>query len=223
MEANDDLNGALEMFHRMWENPSDILGERGRIDYWEFGRSYKAGAIEGPKALKDWWSIYQWDTDIVLAREYVFNVPIGDGHTLHGTVDKLAERTTGAGSELVIIDFKTAKRPTYDYLAEDLQFSAYALASTLPEFWLGLPNGEELYKRYKEYPRRGEWVQLRKGVQRMDAGLREQNHWQRLVYAINALANSIALGVFVPNISGETCKFCNFRTNCGLKREDNGN
>lgn len=217
MEANADYDGALRLFEAMWSDPQAHLGEKGRIDHWEYGRTRAKGFKEGPKALHDWWSLHQWDTDIVLGREFTFNVPIGDGHILHGTVDKLVERQTSIGPVLTTVDFKTGKKPTYGYLADDLQFTAYSYATTRPEFWATMPNGGELYERYRDYPRRGEWIQMRGGVERMDAGPRDETHYRRLIYACNAFAESVALRIFVPQISGETCRFCSYRDHCGLR------
>lgn len=227
MEVNRDLDGAIERFKTLWSNPTTVDPqdpERGRIDYYERGRNWKKFLELGQKILRDWWSIIQWDTDLTLAREYTFNVPIGDGHVLHGTVDKLVLRYRAKSDEwvLLISDYKTnAKTPTYEYLEEDLQFSAYAYATTRPEFWAGLPGGRgmELFEQYKDLPRYGEWVQLQ-AMKRMDAGIRTQRHYNRLTMAANALAESVALRIFVPNISGEACRWCEFRKLCGLPELD---
>ena len=77
-------------------------------------------------------------------------------------------------------------------------------------------DGQRLFEQTRDYPRRGEWVALTQGPLRLDAGERSQVHYNRLVYAVNALAESVAMRIFVPNISGETCKFCDFRAQCGL-------
>jgi hypothetical protein len=126
--------------------------------------------------------------------------------------------SVGVGTHVTggLVTHNTAgKRPTYEYLEDDLQFTAYSFSTLQPEFWTGLPDGEGLYERLKDLPRRGEWVHLR-DVHRMDAGPREQHHYNRLTYAVNAMAQSVALRIFVPDISGATCRFCEFRNRCGL-------
>lgn len=111
------------------------------------------------------------------------------------------------------------KTPTYDYLAEDIQFSSYAFATLHPSFWAAIPGGMEIFERVKNFPRFGEWVQLT-GPKRMDAGERTQRHYNRLIMAVNAIAKSIEADIFVPTISGETCRWCSHRKPCGLPELD---
>ena len=57
----------------------------------------------------------------------------------------------------------------------------------------------------------------------MDAGIREQRHYNCIEMAANAVAESIAMRIFVPTISGESCRYCEFRGPCGLPElDDNG-
>lgn len=223
LEVNQDLPGAVARFHRHWQDPS-LLDPEYRIDYYLRGTNWRKYAESGPRLLKDWWSIIQWDADLTLAREYTFDVPIGDGHTLHGTVDKLALRFVPKLDSYVLLvsDYKTNRKPpTYDYLAEDLQFSAYTYATTRPEFWAGLPGGRglDLMAQYRDLPRWGEWVQLT-GPKRMDAGERTQRHFNRVAMAVNEIARSVAHNIFVPTISGDSCRYCPFRKPCGLPELD---
>lgn len=130
------------------------------------------------------------------------------------------ESTYLCGEQMVETHNTAAKTPTYGYLEEDLQFTAYAYASTRPEFWEPLIPGDpargiELWEKYAGYARYGEWVQL-VDSKRMDAGIRTQRHYNRLTMAVNAMADSIAMRIFVPNISGESCRFCDYRSQCGL-------
>jgi len=217
LETQQDLAGAIARFQDLWSEPT-LLGPEFAVNYYVRGTNWKKFSEEGPKILRDWWGIHQWDSDVVLAREYTFDVPIGDGHVLHGTVDKLVLRFEPKLNRraLRVVDFKTDnKTPTYDYLAEDLQFTAYGFATTQEEFWTGIPNGIELFKEFQDFPRYGEWVQL-KGPKRMDAGERVQRHYSRLIYAVNAISDSVAMRIFVPTISGESCRYCDFREVCGL-------
>lgn len=224
LETTQDLDGAVQRFHNMWDAPEDFdeaLGQVGqtlKIDYYLKGTDWKKYRAEGERILTAWWGLIQWESDHVLAREYEFDVPIGDGHMLHGTIDKLALRyMPSLNSRVVLVsDYKTSrKEPTYDWLADDLQFTAYSYATTRPEFWAGILNGEALYDELADSPRWGEWVQL-KGPKRKDAGVRDQHHYNRLIVAVNEMVRSIQSRIFVPNISGETCKYCEFRDNCGL-------
>lgn len=222
LETTGDLEATIERFKDLWLSPEKLDPEY-RVDYYVRGTNWRKYLEKGEEILRKWWNLIQWETDQVLAREFPFNVPIGKGHTLHGTIDKLTVRWHAATEQwiLLISDYKTnSKVPTYSYLEEDLQFSAYSYATLQPEFWVSLFPGEPakglaLYEKYKDFPRHGEWVHLNDS-KRMDAGVREQRHFNRLIMAVNAMADSIDMGIFVPNISGESCRYCDFRKQCGL-------
>lgn len=221
LETTHDLNTAIERFYWFWDDPTRLDPEY-KISYYVRGTNWKKYREAGPALLRNWWSIIQWDSDANVAREHHFEVPIGDGHVLNGTADKVAVRYMPKLNRrvLLISDYKTNnKTPTYDYLAEDLQFTAYGYASTQREFWTGIPNGEQLFAEFADVPRWGEWVALT-SPKRMDAGERTQQQYNRLIYAVNALAESVAMRIFVPNISGESCRYCDFRKQCGLPELD---
>lgn len=225
LETTGDLDGAIAMFEQYWVQPT-LLDPTYQPQYYVRGTSWKKFMEKGPKVLRDWWAIVSWDSALVLGREHSFEVPIGNqGHTLAGTVDKLeiafrADINGGRGGWVVkVVDYKSNNKvPTYDYLAEDLQFSAYAYATTRPEFWATI-GGDVAWQRYRDLPRYGEWVQLT-GPKRMDAGIREQRHYNRIAMAVDAMAESVAMRIFVPNISGESCRYCEYRKVCGLPELD---
>lgn len=222
LEQLDDLQRALAWFKEAWTDPSSIDPEL-QIDYMMPRTSWKKYLDEGLNIIEKWAGIYRWDTDTVIAREHEFTVPVvGTDHELTGTIDRLALRYVGRLDRHVVLiqDYKTNRKvPTYSYLQHDLQFSAYAYATTRPEFWASFDNGEELYDLYAGAPRHGEWIHLR-GPKRMDAGERTELHYARLRYAVEAIANSVAMGIYVPNISGESCTYCDFRKACGLPTLD---
>lgn len=227
LETTHDVEGTVDRFRAFWRQPALLDPPPGsppyRVDYYVRGTNWKKFAEKGEDVIRRWWNVIQWDTDLVLGREYGFSVPIGDGHVLDGTIDKLVVRYHAAtGAWIVLIsDYKTqAKTPTYDYLEEDLQFTAYAYASLCREFWEPMFPGDPaaglaLWEKYRDLARHGEWVQL-VTARRMDAGIREQRHYNRLTMAVNAIAESIALRVFPPNISGASCRYCEWRSQCGL-------
>jgi len=222
MEIAQDLQVGLDRFTQHWLEPT-LLDPELEIDYYLKMTSWAKYKDDGPKIVKDWWSIIQWENDVVLGREQGFSVPIGE-HVLDGTIDKLAIRRIKGGEYVLLIsDYKTnSKRPTYDYLRHNIQFTAYAYATTQPEFWTGVENGEWYYEQTKDMRRVGEWVQLR-GPLRLDAGERTPQDYQRLRYAVDMMADSIAMGIYVPNISGESCTYCDYRKPCGLPtREEEG-
>lgn len=213
MEEAQSLDAGLERFRETWSDLSILDVE---YDHLMPRQSHDGYRSDGLRILEDWWKLIQWESDVVLAREYTFSVPLGH-HTLTGTVDKLCIRQLRGGEEVVLLsDYKTnSKVPTRDYLAHDIQFSAYAYASTRPEFWVNVPDGEAIFRAYESARRFGEWVHL-KGPRRIDAGVREQYHYNRLLYAVDNIEASIDCGIFVPNISGETCEYCPFRRTCGI-------
>lgn len=230
MEINRDVETAVARFEHYWTDPTRLDPEY-RIDYYVRGTNWRKYAEDGPRIIRNWWQVTQWDTALVLAREFTFSVPVGSqGHYLDGTVDKLEIAYSGKHDSWVvkIVDLKSNKKaPTYDYLEEDLQFSAYCYATTLLTFWeqlgqhLGWPpeRAAEVYAKYRDLPRRGEWVQLT-GPKRMDAGERTERHYGRLAMAVDALADSVAMRIFVPNISGESCCYCDYRKTCGLPERE---
>lgn len=224
MEVQGSLIAGIARFDEMWD---DLAKFGYAYDYLMPRNSHQGYQDMGHKILRDWWQIIQWESDVVLAREYNFTVPIGS-HELTGTVDKLALRPLkGAkGFGVLVSDYKTsAKQPTRDYLRHDVQFHSYCYATTQPEFWVNLPpvtladgstiTGPELFKKYIDAPRLGEWVHLRT-PRRIDAGERTSVHYNRLKYAIDQIEASVATGIFVPDISGASCEYCEFRKRCGL-------
>lgn len=218
LEERQDLDWAIARFNELWLNP-EKLDPALEIQYYVRGTNWKKYQSEGERMLRDWWGIIKWETDVVLAREYHFEVPIGDGHILEGTIDKLVIRFDAKlGMHVLLIsDYKTnSKAPTYEWLEDNLQFTAYSYATTQKEFWDNLPNGEYLREYTKNFPRWGEWVAL-KGPKRMDAGQRTQQQYNRLITMVNAFAESVAMRIFVPTISGESCRWCEFRDACGLR------
>jgi len=218
METEQDVEAAVAKFHEMWLDP-EKFDPGWRIQYYVRGTNWRKYQTEGERMLRDWWGIIRWDADVTLAREFMFDVPIGDGHILHGTIDKLVLRYDAkTGKRFVLVsDYKTSKKtPTYDWLEDNLQFSAYLYATTQDEFWANMPNGEYIRDQVRDLPRRGEWVALN-GPKRLNAGDRTDVHYERLTMMVNALAESVAMRIFVPTISGESCRYCEFRQNCGLR------
>jgi RecB family exonuclease len=220
LETTGDLQGTLDRFEKLWRDP-ELLGAEHRIDHYVKGTSWTRFAQEGPDIIRKWWKVIEWESDQVLAREFTFDVPIGSGHVLHGTLDKLAIRYRADIDSFVVqvVDYKTNRKvPKYDFLQEDIQFSAYSYATTRPELWeqLGRP---EWYEQYRDLPRYGEWVQLT-GPRRMDAGPRIERQYVRLAAAVDGVAESVAARIFIPNISGETCLYCDFRGPCGLPERE---
>lgn len=213
LETTRDLDKATMKFEVMWSNLANydlaydyLIPRNTHVGYLDMGR----------KILRDWWAIVQWEVGTVLGREYTFNVGMGS-HTINGTIDKLKVVQQGDGTWIVVVeDYKTsAKQPTRDYLRHDLQFTTYAYATTRPEFWVNIPDGDKWFEELKDAPRTGEWIHLRTS-KTIPAGERNAVDYNRLRYAIDQIEAAIACGIFVPDISGTNCEYCEFRQRCGL-------
>jgi CRISPR/Cas system-associated exonuclease Cas4 (RecB family) len=214
METEMSLDRAVARFLDLWDN----LEAHGlAYDYLIPRNDHRSYREKGLQILRDWWALVQWDTTVVLGREYYFRVPTSNGHEIEGTVDKWGVRQLKDGTwVVVIIDYKTsAKQPTRDYLRNDVQFHTYSYASTRREFWEPLNNGLEMFMQFRNAPRHNEWVQLRT-PRIVDAGIRTDVHFNRMQYAIEQIELSVATGIFVPDISGASCEYCEFREVCGL-------
>lgn len=217
MERARDLGLGLALFEKWWTDPESLEAGLTPTEYLK-GRSWMKYYEDGKRIIQEWWDLIQWEADDVIAREHSFSVPVGNGHILDGTVDKLAVRWEPKLNEYTILvsDYKSGrKEPTYGYLFHDLQFTAYCYATTQREFWTGIPDGDQIFEHVKGWKRMGEWVQLT-GPRRKEAGERNDMHYARLRYAINAYAESVGLSIYVPNISGDVCLYCDFRKSCGL-------
>jgi CRISPR/Cas system-associated exonuclease Cas4 (RecB family) len=214
MELAYDPQVGVDRFEAIWNDLPAF-----DLDYsYILPRNSHSGYMDmGHKILRDWWALIQWESDVVLAREYEFEVDIGNGNTLAGIADKVALRPQKDGSFSVLIsDYKTgSKPPTREYLAHDVQFSAYCYATTKPEFWTNIQNGAHIFGEMQDAPREGEWVHLRQ-TKRIPAGFRYQYHYNRLMYAIEQIEESVAMGIFVPDLTGAKCEFCEYRKVCGL-------
>lgn len=212
-----DVDAAVERFKYTWENP-EVLD--AAIDIWPKYTSYGSLRAKGIEMLKEYDSKNKWENRVVVATEHEFKVPFGE-HELSGFVDLIEHKKNGQGKNILrIVDYKTtSKQPTLMQLRLDVQFTAYIYASLQPEFWMGydnvpgLPNGEELYQKFKKMDRRGIWYHLMANKE-INAGARDDGDFMRLYRVCLEIANAFHKEVFVPNISGESCTFCPFTEVC---------
>lgn len=160
-----------------------------------------------------------WSADSVLAMEKRFCVPIGR-HELSGIIDVLY--VDDGKYKLKVGDYKTGYRPNKNNLHLDIQFTSYMYAVSRKEFWVGVPgsdkytgfeNGEELYEQYKDYEKVGVWFDLR-NAKEYPVGPRGQTDIVRLYRCLDEIEKAMEKQVFVPNISGDTCKFCSYQDIC---------
>ena len=228
-------NGAAEFgsaVHLALENYNEFGVEEDAKqvfrDYWETVVSdpevelpprttFASYREKGLKMLEDYFESRQWSTDKVIAQEIRFHVPIGR-HSISGIIDMLS-----IGPDYVkVTDYKTGYRPNSNNLELDIQFTSYMYAVSRPEFWMGVegsdkyvgfPNGEELYEKYKDFHKIGIWLDLR-NAKEYDVGPRGTADLVRLYRCLDSIEKAMEAEVFVPNISGDTCKFCSFQEEC---------
>lgn len=213
-----DKDKALKTFRKDWEESEP--------DHWPQYTSFSNYLKTGEKAIEEIWSKMQWEDRQLIKTEHRFLVPFGD-HELEGTVDWIYLRKNKSGNPVLIIeDHKSSGRqPTRMMLRHDIQFTCYDIASRQPEFWLGngeefppIPNGEAWWQIVKDIPRIPIWHHLR-GPKEIEAGQRTDNDFRRLYRVINEVEKSIDKQVFVPNLSGDTCSYCEYHDPCGVQAD----
>lgn len=135
--AEDALAIGLRTFEYYWQ--TDNLEQLGLdITVW-LPRQTWGGLLErGTRALRQAYELLQKDDSHLLALEYGFAVPLevnGRLHTLHGFVDRLAIKKHYRKPYISVDDYKSGRKPSY--LRHHQQFTFYAFATTIPEFWTG--------------------------------------------------------------------------------------
>lgn len=237
------LRDAIADFEYYWQ--PENLAELGlAVDIWIPRQTWAGLLARGKQALTEYFEIQTTADTSLLALEYEFAVPmkLGDRtHTVTGTIDLLEVGKKDRKPYLGVKDVKTGLKP--EYLRWNMQFTAYAWASTLPEFWLGWPEsgkGElatfdettvsELERVFKSWgyalhsgspnadehrlaARRGTWIDL-KNIKFADAGWRTQRDYSRLHLAVEAYIASCEVEIYSVNLTGSTCQYCSFRDTC---------
>lgn len=136
----DALALGLRTFEYYWQHEN--LEQLGlKITVWLPRQTWDGLLERGRRALRDTYDLLRKDDGHLLALEYGFAVPLevnGRLHTLHGYVDRLAIKKHQRKPYISVDDYKAGKKPTY--LRHHQQFTAYALATTIPEFWTGWPD-----------------------------------------------------------------------------------
>lgn len=215
-----DLDKAIETFKDTWANPEKLgVAPTQWPKYTTFGGLMGRGI----EILKEYDAKQKWDKRLVVATEHPFIVPFGR-HELLGYVDLLELRNTAKGyTAMRVVDYKTnSKQPLDSQLRLDIQFTSYVYATLQPEFWMGfgtetpaIPDGERLYEEWLDLPRRPIWYHLW-GNKEFDCGERDDQDFKRLYRALNEIEKAMDKEVYVPNISGETCVYCDFTEPCGV-------
>lgn len=214
------VDTAIAMFKDYWANP-EKLGVTP--EYWPKYATFGGLMAQGIDLLREYDAKLKWEDREVIETEHKFLVSFGK-HEITGFVDLIEVKKNKRGQDVLrIVDYKTnAKAPYVNALKLNIQFTAYVYASLQPAFWVGantdfpgLPNGEELYERFIDTPRRGIWFQLMQNKE-YDAGPRDDTDFLRMYRVCHEIERAIENEVFVPNISGDSCTFCDYQEPCGL-------
>lgn len=123
-----------------------------------------------------------------------------------------------------IVTHNTAgKRPFGDDLRLDVQFTAYYYASMQPEFWIGydeeypgMEGGLDLYYEFLDSPRKVIWYHLMDNKE-LNAGPRDEDDFGRLYRCIDAISKAVEKDIYVPNISGSSCIWCDYTDICPVQ------
>ena len=215
-----DVEGAVKRFNDNWSHPEKLGVEP---DYWPKYTTYGGLRTRGQEILREYADKLKWENRKVIATEHKFIVPFGD-HELIGFVDLVELKTNTKGDQVLrIVDYKTnAKAPFTTALRVNVQFTAYIYASLQPEFWLGagpdappILHGDTLFKDLADVPREGIWYHLQNNRE-LNCGTRDDADFMRLYRACEEIDRADKLGVYVPNISGDTCTYCDFTEPCGV-------
>lgn len=242
-EGRDDaLQVGLRTFEHYW-HPDNVTAIAERITEWLPRQTYGGLRERGRITLTTHYDLLKNDKSYVLGLEYPFAVPLevrGRLHTIVGAIDRLAVRQHYRKPYIGLDDNKTGKQPTY--LRYNMQGTMYALASTMEEFWRGWPESgagemehfedadlERLetlfdswgYRLHRGVPgdaplaaRRFRWVNLQE-LKFADGGWRVDQDYARAVLAVDAYVRSSEAGIYSVNTTGEICRYCAFRKDCG--------
>lgn len=227
LERERDLELALATFQHYW-HPLHIGEIADPVEIWIGRQSYSTLLSKGLETIRRYWDLKGFDDEEVLALEVPFIVPVigtydpetGQPHELAGTIDRLAVRFYQRRPFLCIDDWKTGRKPAY--LKHNVQFTAYAYATTCAEFWLGNGDrtegfgarGADLFKRFGQMGRRGFWINVMGGPDWVDAGERTEREYARFYRAVDHYVAARRAGIFPLNIDGEVCQYCPFEATC---------
>lgn len=214
--TDHDVEAAIKCFLFAWDNPEEF----DITPQFYFPRtSYGQYRERGVEFIRNYHENYQWIEREIIATEHRFCVDFRDNQ-ISGVVD-IIETEVGS-NQLKITDLKTGKRPNKQSLGFDVQFTAYLYAAQQKEFWtgydekyVGLPNGEELYERFKDFEFVGIWSDL-KNSKDYPVGPRTESDYDRLAYVLDSISRAIEHEVFVPDISGDTCGICSYQDLCPI-------
>jgi hypothetical protein len=196
---NHDIALAKKTFSYFWDHPREI---DLRIDYYNPRTTHESLRKRGLEMLDRYHELMPWKQGTLIGTEVRFEVPLGN-HTLRGIIDKLFARP--GKRRLEVVDFKTSYKVP-EKLRYNQQFTGYCYATERPEFWEGLSYD---WEDYQGWSREGWWYAARTAKMH-SAGTRTALDYQRLVLAVDAMAEANALDIYPLSIAGESCGWCPF-------------
>lgn len=200
----------LRLWDIMWKDPASI---GCTIDYWGPFDHWDELNEKGITIIKEYIDRRSWEKIEHIGSEVGFLVPMGN-YELTGFIDELEVHRDSKRKEFLgVIDLKSGKAKTKTDLRFDHQFTSYGYAVSQKEFWVGngefpgFPMGEVMWERFRDMPKRLVWMDLQ-GGREIDAGERNQDDFERMYRAMQMIDRAIDLEVYVPNISGSSCTYC---------------
>lgn len=219
------VHEAIDMYHNGYTEEECVsyfidFMNNNEPDYWNRRATLSGYLDQGMTMIREYIKSRQWSDTEVIASEFRFMVDIGE-HQFSGIIDSLM--LPNDHSALYIVDNKTGKRPILDALYLNIQFTGYHWASYQKEFWCGYPgqedkysgfeNGEELWEYFKDIPREGYWLDLKK-MEYIYVGPRGPLDFARMYRLMEQVSRAIELDACIPTIDESTCTWCPYQDVC---------
>ncbi len=213
------VDDCVDFFKLVWDDPS-VMGITP--DYYHNNTSHESYREKGIKAITEYHEEFKWSSREVIGTEVRFCIPFGN-HLLSGIIDNLLYDKSQ--DILLICDLKTGARPNKDNLHASLQFTSYDWATRKDEFWTGYPpeidkywgvsGGSERLEQFRDTKRLGVWFDLR-NAKEYPVGQRTEQDFLRMLRLCDQIELAIERDVYVPTITGDTCKFCAYKDVCSV-------
>ncbi|MGC9308190.1 MAG: RecB family exonuclease [Thermoplasmatota archaeon] len=195
-EKTPSLEDLVAFYHQQWEKEmnDDICVVKDGYDPGNY-------RTMGEKYIRQYYQSYQpFDDGTTIALEQRVRFPLGDGHSVMGYIDRLADND----GTYEVHDYKTSLTlPTTDDLRQDRQLALYALAV---RHMYDDADEVELVWHYVAFDK-----ELR--VQKSDTEL--QSVRQETLEAIQEIEMAIRQGDFEARQSG-LCPYCEYQPLCPL-------
>lgn len=209
LERFGDLTRALQTFDWYWHPQHTAELDVKPVEVWLPFQSYTVLRNKGLAMIENYADLRKDDHSQTLALEQEFRVPLGNDVYLRGVIDRLAVERRKIGNAYVevlkVVDYKSGQRDTH--LRWNMQGSCYARAVRERTFWEAFEEADELWERFKDSPRRFEWMDLG-AMAPVDGGMRTEHDDRRVDRAAHMMARCIREEIFPLAVLGSNCKHC---------------